>query len=138
MHQCEQLPVIQLPLVNKFYKTHGARGKAKGNERVWVVKVKGEIVAAARIADISGCDFLTGVHVAEDFQGKGIAKALIGTMLRQCQKPLYTFPYSYLIGMYDRLGYTEITSEELPKPLQQRFGRYQGQGRDITAAVYHP
>lgn len=132
----ELLAPLQLPLVNKFYKQNRARGKAKGNETVWVVKYCGSIIAAARIADISGHDFLTGVQVAQEFQRQGIAGKLIGEMLKGRQKPVYTFPYQYLVSMYKRLGFELCTPEELPKPLQQRFERYQAQGRDITAAVY--
>jgi N-acetylglutamate synthase-like GNAT family acetyltransferase len=132
MWPVEMLETVQLPLVNKFYKVNRARGKAKGNERVWVVKDKGEIVGAARVADISGHDFLTGVVVAGAYQRQGIAAALVAAVVKSQEKPCYTFPYGHLVGLYQRLGFGEVAADELPKPLLSRFGRYQGQGRDIV------
>ncbi|NQZ06236.1 MAG: GNAT family N-acetyltransferase [Algicola sp.] len=128
----QRLETVQLPLVNKFYKANRARGKAKGNESVWVVKDKDEIVGAARVADISGHDFLTGVQVAGAYQRQGIAAALVSQIVKTQQKPCFTFPYGHLVGLYQYLGFVEIEADDLPKPLLMRFGRYQGQGREIV------
>ena len=133
MWSVQMLETVQLPLVNKFYKAHRARGKAKGNESVWVVKDKGEIVGAARVADISGHDFLTGVVVAGDFQRQGIAAALVSEIAKTQQKPCFTFPYLHLVALYQKLGLVEVDVSELHKPIQMRFERYRGQGRDIVA-----
>jgi citrate lyase synthetase len=130
----EILNPIQLALVNKFYKANGARGKAKGNERVWVVKQQ-QIIAAARIADISGCDFLTGVQVDKALTGNGIATRLIVELLKCQQDRCFTFPYTHLSQWYERLGFVKVASIDLPKPLQMRFERYKGQGRDIVCMV---
>lgn len=132
----DQLTTLQLPLVNKFYKQQKARGKAKGNEMVWTVKANGQIIAAARLADISGNCFLTGVQVDAHYQRQGVAKRLIGTMLtgqQPGQGDCYTFPYRHLVRLYQGLGFVEVTDADLPKPLQMRFARYRGQGRDIVA-----
>lgn len=135
MYQCERLDPIKLPLINKFYRQYGARGKAKSNEQLWVVKSGAQIVAGARIGDISGCDFLTGVLVAPEYQGKGIATKLIQALLHGRDKPLYSFPYCHLMAMYQKLGFKALPIERLPKPLLMRFERYQKQGRNIGAAV---
>jgi GNAT superfamily N-acetyltransferase len=132
MWPVQMLETVQLPLVNKFYKVNRARGKAKGNERVWVVKDKGEIVGAARVADISGHDFLTGVQVAASHQRRGVAAALVGQIVNTQQKPCFTFPYGHLVGLYQKLGFVEVDVSEWPKPIEMRFERYKGQGRDIV------
>ena len=130
----ECLNPVLTPLANKFYKTNGARGKAKGNEKVWVVKHQ-HIVAAARVADICGCDFLTGVHVEATLTGQGIATRLITQLLKSQHKNCYTFPYADLYQWYQKLGFVSVTFVDLPKPLQLRFERYKGQGRDIVCMV---
>lgn len=137
MWSVQMLETVQLPLVNKFYKANRARGKAKGNERVWVAKDNGEIVGAARVADISGFDFLTGVMVAVTHQRQGIAAALVLQMVNAQQKPCFTFPYGHLVDLYQKLGFVEVDVSELPKPIEMRFERYRGQGRDIVAMVAH-
>ncbi|MFT4924399.1 MAG: N-acetylglutamate synthase-like GNAT family acetyltransferase [Phenylobacterium sp.] len=128
----------QRPLVNKFYKQQKARGKGKGNENVFVVKVDGQIIAAARLADIAGCCFLTGVQVDSNYQRQGVAKALVSAMLAQLspEQSCYTFPYQHLTGLYQVLGFSALSEDELPQPLQTRFMRYRGQGRDIIAMCY--
>jgi N-acetylglutamate synthase-like GNAT family acetyltransferase len=134
--QIARLAAVQLPLVNKFYKANRARGKAKGNEQVWVTKQEQQIVAAARIADICGCDFLTGVQVAQGFDGQGIASRLITQMLNTQQKCCYTFPYNHLMQWYEKLGFVTVAVEDLPNPLQMRFDRYTRQGRDIGCMAF--
>lgn len=137
INNIQLLSNIALPLVNKFYKANKARGKAKGNDRVYVIRDKSEIVGAARVVDISGHDFLTTVQVGELYQRQGIATQLISHICKMQSKPLFTFPYQHLMALYLRLGFEEVEAEQLPKPLLQRFGRYQTQGRDITGAVYN-
>ncbi len=129
----EQLSPVQLPLVNKFYQQQRARSKAKGNERVYVTRRKLQIIAAARLADISACCFLTGVQVDNHYQRQGVAKTLLTAMLNDLTESCYTFPYQHLTGFYQQLGFVELAQQELPLPLQQRFVRYRGQGRDIVA-----
>ncbi|MFT5162261.1 MAG: putative N-acetyltransferase YhbS [Alteromonadaceae bacterium] len=137
-YQFGPLAILQLPLLNKFYKQQKARGKAKGNEQLYVARIaSGEIVGGARLADISGCCFLTGVQVDTSHQRKGVAKALVKLCIKDLNESGYTFPYEHLAGLYQALGFVEVDGEDLPNPLKTRFARYQGQGRGILAMVYN-
>jgi len=143
---------VLLPLVNKFYKANRARSRAKSSDRVWVIKQQGEIVAALRVVQIAGNEFLTGVQVAEQWQGKGVATLMLQqvfailsgqavdgeAVVQPLAKPCYTFPYLHLIDFYTKLGWRVITKEQLPVNLHTRYERYCGQGRDIGVMVYHP
>jgi GNAT superfamily N-acetyltransferase len=137
----EQVEAICIPLVNKYYKANRARGKAKGDDCVWVIKNNYDIIAALRVVALCGHSFLTSVQVDEQFQGQGVGRALISQVFEHLydpsdsnnnkRKPCYTFPYRHLIGFYASMGWVELAEEDLPLPLLTRFKRYQRQGRDI-------
>lgn len=138
MATVERIAALQLPLVNKFYKANRARGKAKGNEKVFVVRDGQAIVGAARVAYISGSDFLTGVQVAQSHQRRGIARALIHEIISLQEKACYTFPYKHLISLYKSLGFIEVQADDFPKPVLMRFERYRAHGRDIIGMGWVP
>ena len=142
MWRVDSISKEMVPLVNKFYKANRGRARARSSDKVWVVRDNGELVAALRVVQLSGHEFLTGVQVALDKQGLGIATAMLTQVFEHLHanglvKPCYTFPYVHLIEFYRRLGWVEIGKDELPKPLQTRFERYLGQGRDIGAMILH-
>ncbi len=133
------LEKIYYPLVNKFYKTHKARGKAKSHEQVWVAK-KTEIVAACRIVNLETAELLCGVFVCPDMRGQGIARQLIETL---CQhKPqLYTFAYAHLKTWYQSMGFEHIPIEQadlckVENVVVVKFELYQKQGRQLVLLRY--
>ena len=145
----EPIDKQMVPLVNKFYKVNRGRARAKSSDKVWVMRERGELVAALRVVQLSGHEFLTGVQVALAKQGQGIATSLLTQVFEKLYgpdhsqqqeqvkvKPCYTFPYRHLVGFYERLGWQSIDSDDLPIPLQTRFARYVGQGRDICVMCY--
>lgn len=143
----EPIDKQMVPLVNKFYKANRGRARAKSSDKVWVIRQSGELVAALRVVQLSGHEFLTGVQVAIDKQNQGIATSLLTQVFDRLYgldnpqplvKPCYTFPYRHLVGFYERLGWQSIESDDLPIPLQTRFARYLGQGRDIGVMVFYP
>lgn len=136
-----------MPLVNKFYKANRGRSRAKSSDKVWVVRQNNELVAALRVVPLCGHEFLTGVQVAVNKQGQGIATGLLTQVFEKLyeadnparlMKPCYTFPYSHLVGFYSCLGWQVMAEDDLPKPLQTRFARYVGQGRDICVMRFMP
>ena len=159
--EVQRIEPILLPLVNKFYQANGARARAKSSDRVWVVREQSAIIAALRVVHLCGHEFLTGVHVASSWQGRGVATLMLTEVFKQLysadvtdnavnpllnttvenkgkqHKPCYTFPYEYLIGFYSKLGWRQIEKQELPLNMQSRYERYCRQGRNIGVMVYH-
>lgn len=145
--QVEPIGQQMVPLVNKFYKANRGRARAKSSDKVWIIREKGHLVGALRVVQLSGHEFLTGVQVALDKQGQGIATCLLTQVFERLygsdnSQPLvklcYTFPYRHLMSFYARLGWQSMMMEDLPKPLQTRFLRYVGQGRDICVMKFMP
>lgn len=150
MWTVEKIAPIALPLVNKFYKGNRSRAKAKSSDKVWIVRKDdsngAEIIAALRVVQLCGHEFLTGVHVAEEYQGQGVATSMLQQVftriyqqgLVRANKPCYTFPYRHLIDFYQGLGWQVIDITQAPANFQTRYERYCKQGRDIGVMIYHP
>ncbi len=127
------LDPVQLPLVNKFYKLHRVRGRAKRHDVVYVAKVNNEIVAAAKLVNVEQNYLLAGVYTAQNHRGQGIGLGLISTILDDTQvqkKTIYTFSYDDVISFYLALGFS--LKSQLPHALAQLFEVYRSQGRKIT------
>ena len=78
MIEYQLLAPIKYPLANKFYRAHKARGKASGDDIVWIARDNSSFIAAARLSQIvQQYWLLTGVHVENTYRGQGIASKLI-------------------------------------------------------------
>lgn len=92
------------------------------------------IVAAARLSPISNRYWLlTGVHVAADYRGQGIARQLITELVKNHR--CYTFALTHLVDFYCQFNFVKATPDDLPCELAQRFCAYQQQGRHIIAMI---
>ncbi|MFY8274314.1 GNAT family N-acetyltransferase [Pseudoalteromonas sp. SSDWG2] len=131
----QQLPAIAIPLVNKFYDQHGARGRATKQDKVWVVRCSNDIIAAARVVDVAQNALLCGVYVAAHYRAKGVASTLIAQVCKELNAPLYSFIYAHLKDFYTRLAFVPVL-EPLPQALAQKFTSYVQQGRDLIPYVY--
>lgn len=130
----ECLSPERYPLVNKFYRQFGARGKAKSHDLVFVVRANNEVVAAAKLIQ---CDddtyLLAGVFTAPAFRNQGHALSLI-TYIVNNYDYIVTFAYCNLMPFYHRIGFNAVAS--LPPQLSKLFEQYQKQGRNIVAMMY--
>ena len=123
-----KLEPVMFPLVNKFYQAYNVRGRAKSHDKVWVVKVNSEIVAAAKITPKSDFDLLTGVFTAPDWRGNQFASKLVRHIIASQQETIYTFAYNHLVAWYLNLGFVPHQPTE---DLASMFQAYCQQGRDI-------
>ena len=132
-----QLPLIKYPLVNKFYKLNGARGKAKSSEQVWVAKQL-DIIAACRISPLGGARLLCGVLVCSAERGRGVASQLISLTCQQegALDNLYTFAYVHIAPWYASLGFKAICSSEAPTVVSDKLALYVKQGRKLVLLKY--
>lgn len=134
---CLWLDKVQYPLVNKFYRAEGERGKVRGDDRCAVIKsAAGEILAAACLRPVDDAELLMGMAVAQKHRGQGYARLLLQTMAGDFSHRTHTFSYSNLTTFYASEGFQETAISNLPEALRRRFISYQDQGRDIVAMQY--
>ncbi|WP_296255710.1 MULTISPECIES: GNAT family N-acetyltransferase [unclassified Pseudomonas] len=119
--QFQPLPSLQRPLLEKFYKAHRSGMRARGESQGWVAK-DGEIVAALCMTPLGGGHWLTGLFVAPDQRGQGVASALISAALGSVEGGVWLFCDPALAGFYQRLGFVETV--DLPQALAVRLTRY--------------
>ena len=138
-----ELPEIQLPLVNRFYKDSGDSAKAGRGDRVFVVRRYHEsnatvshIVAALRL-QVKSDDwwFLRSMCVAPVLRGQGLGRKLLeGLEGFLAEHSCFCYPFEHLEHFYGLAGFELIAPEEVsyqPGFMSEPFGRYRRQGRKI-------
>jgi len=130
----ERLAAIKTPLVNKFYNTHSARGRANKQDQVWVAYHGSDIIAACRIQHRGGHLFLSTLLVAPTWRRQQIAQQLLQFMLPEQQHKVYTFSYQSVAALYQTLGF--VVTANLPEVLDTLLNCYKN--RDVTAMAYEP
>lgn len=128
----ERLAAIKTPLVNKFYNTHNARGRANKQDQVWVAYHEYEIIGACRIQHRESHLFLSTLLVTPLWRGKKVAKQLLTIALKAQSQVVYTFAYHHLLDFYSGLGFAEQRS--LPVLLDTLYKSYSN--RNIVAMIY--
>ncbi|MHA6494692.1 GNAT family N-acetyltransferase [Pseudomonas borbori] len=116
------LPAPLRPLANKFYRAHRSPMRAHADDQVWVAE-HGEIAAALCLRVIAGGHWLTGLLVAPDARGQGLARALVEHALAETTAPVWLFCHPQLSEFYRRVDF--LPALGLPAELQQRLLRYQ-------------
>lgn len=129
--QFEPLPPLQRPLLAKFYKTHRAGMRARGEAQMWVAKEQ-EIVAGMCLTQVAGGQWLSGLFVAPDQRGRGVAGRLIEAALSRVEGSVWLFCDPDLLVFYQRSGFVEAL--DLPRELADRLARYR-QTKALLAMV---
>lgn len=131
------LSEAEMPLANKFYRTHKFRGKARRNEPCMVIRdAQRQIVACGCLRKLTDSQLLAGVAVAEGFRGRGVARLLLNRMAEAFDESTFTFPYRHLVRFYASLGFVEVDEAGQPSAIVDRFHTYRKQGRDIVVMRY--
>lgn len=110
------------PLLNKFYRSHGSAMRTSSGATFWVAR-DGEIIAGLNLRPVSGGQWLTGLLVAPEQRGKGLATRLMEHALREASSPTWLFCHPELASLYQRSGFTE--TDEMPASLEEKLMRYQ-------------
>ncbi|WP_298772635.1 GNAT family N-acetyltransferase [uncultured Shewanella sp.] len=136
-YQAQWLTDLEIPLANKFYRTHGFRGKAKRFEHCAVVRFEqSELVACGYIRGCGNYRLLSGVAVAPAHQNMGVARRLLKLLSQKFDEKTYVFPYAYLHAFYESLGFYIVNSNDVTCEVQQRYLRFRDQGRNIIIMAY--
>ncbi|EIK98270.1 hypothetical protein PMM47T1_03364 [Pseudomonas sp. M47T1] len=110
------------PLLNKFYREQRSSMRGDKTAQAWVAR-EGDIVAALNLAPVVGGQWLTGLLVAQDQRGRGVARALIEQATASVEGTVWLFCDPELAAFYQRLGFRE--HYDLPQSLAERLVRYQ-------------
>ncbi|WP_226661773.1 GNAT family N-acetyltransferase [Microbulbifer aggregans] len=127
----------EMPLANKFYRTHKFRGKARRHDPCMVIRDEhNQVIACGSLRKLTDSQLLAGVAVAEGYRGRGVARFLLKGMAEAYDESTFTFPYRHLVPFYESLGYEEVGESGLPSAIIDRFHTYRKQGRDIVLMHY--
>ncbi|MFJ4194590.1 GNAT family N-acetyltransferase [Pseudomonas sp. NPDC089534] len=116
-----RLDALSWPLMNKFYRAHQSSMKAVREAQLWVAR-REETVAALCLRPVAGGHWLTGLFVAPDCRGQGVAAQLIAAAVNGLEEPVWLFCHPDLRGFYERHGFSVDTA--LPYALAERLSRY--------------
>lgn len=133
-----QLPIRNLlpelrPLLNKFYRWHRSHMRAPAEASYWVAGDP-DIVAGLCLTDVAKGKWLTGLLVAPDHRGRGLARCLVSTALCDCDGPVWLFCDPRLVHFYQALDFNP--TESLPEALASRLERY-NRHKTLVAMHHH-
>ena len=127
-----QLPTECRPLLNKFYRGHRSHMRAPADACYWVVE-QPLIVAGLCLTDMADGKWLTGLLVAPDHRGRGLATRLVSQALARCEGTVWLFCEPKLMRFYQQLGFR--TAVAPPEQLASRLERYNR--HKTLAAMYY-
>ena len=127
-----------LALANQFYKRVNKHMKARGDETAWLGSVGNEPLVALRLRPLEPpWQLLTGVLVAPDARGQGLATRLLTDAAADYRAGhTWLFCEPVLCPLYLRAGFTLCAN--LPAPLRSRLQRYQQKTPALVAMVWKP
>lgn len=115
------LPEVSWPLLNKFYRQHRSPKRAAKGGQAWVAR-QHELLAALSLGEVDEGYWLTGLLVAPERRGEGLARRLIEAALRSVEGPVWLFCHPRLLEFYRPMGFE--AAQRLPRTLGERLMRY--------------
>jgi amino-acid N-acetyltransferase len=88
----------------------------------WVIESEGEIIACGQLRSYGEAQELGSLVVTEKCRKQGLGSYLTKHLIQQATKPLYLECASWLTSFYGRLGFVEVSLQNLPQPLKRKFG----------------
>jgi len=136
----EQVELIRLPLVNRFYKASRYSAKAGRGEKVYVLKQGPRIVAALRLVPKpNGYYFLRSMCVDPALRGQGLGTRLLqGIAQELAEFPCYCYPFEHLELFYGQIGFRRVDEGSVPDFIQDGFTRLLSSGRGVMLMMREP
>ncbi|MGF6392407.1 GNAT family N-acetyltransferase [Pseudomonas plecoglossicida] len=128
---CTPLIDAERRLLDHFYRQQGSRMRADNEGQLWVARAPG-IVAGLSLRPVEGGHWLTGLFVALQERGKGVAGQLVNAALAEAEGSTWLFCHPDLVALYERLGFEHAGT--LPESLASRLQRYQ-RSKHLVALV---
>ena len=118
-----RLPPPLRPLIDKFYRGHRSPMRSQAGDELWVAERGSEIIAALGLRPLADGQWLTGLFVAPNERGQGLATRLVQCSLAVHPDPVWLFCHPDLGPLYRRMGFADCPG--LPQTLAERLARYQ-------------
>jgi N-acetylglutamate synthase-like GNAT family acetyltransferase len=127
----EEVDVLRLPLVNRFYSECNYKVNCGRKDRVFIYSENEKIIAAARfILQASGDYILRNVCVAPQHRQQGIATHFLAQALQQLSpNNCYCFTSTPLQHFYETIGFTCFLAEQAPPDIGDIYLRYRERKR---------
>ena len=129
----EELLPAAFPLANCFFKANGHKGKARGDERIFVLRDSNNIIRAAlRACPKDSGYLLRSVQVDCRIYRQGLGLQLVTSTVTLLEPAkCWCYPYPHLQTFYEKSGFTLIDENDTPKDIRQLFARYRNQGHQF-------
>ena len=130
----------QFALADRFYRAQGYKLKCAVTERVYVlVDEQADFIAAVRLLpQASGHFWLRNLLVVKAWRGRGLAKHILRSLLRDiAPQGCYFFALPHLTEFYLALDFT-IDPEHCPDDILRLHQTYRARGRDWVLMGYCP
>ncbi|MBU2710946.1 GNAT family N-acetyltransferase [Zooshikella harenae] len=136
MFRVKQLKPVEYPLVNRFYKVQGYKGKARGNENIFVLQ-QSQIVAALRLVPLTDQWLLRGLWVDYALRRQGLGLALLNGIIDFLTiSHYYCFADQDVVPFYLKAEFISPNIQTLPVPILQRFKAYQQRNARLQALIW--
>jgi N-acetylglutamate synthase-like GNAT family acetyltransferase len=125
---CQQL--------NQFYKQNKDKARAKPEDLMYTaINEQVEVCSVLRLLPYEDFLFLRSVLTAQECRGSGIASGLIEYAIKQQSGPIYTLPTPQALSLYQRLGFQEVSKQEIPAQLLASYRRFRQSSNGPTVMV---
>ena len=129
-----RLTDLERPLLNKFYRQHGSPMRASGEGQLWVAR-RDELLAGMSLTAVAQGHWLTGLFVAPQHRGQGLAQRLVAQALGPIEGPVWLFCHPDLQALYQRMGFSSWPC--LPQALADRLAGY-SRSKSLVAMGIEP
>jgi N-acetylglutamate synthase-like GNAT family acetyltransferase len=135
----EELETTAFPLVNRFFRDNLHKGKARSNERVFILRDEGKIVAALRACPKANGYLLRSVWVDVNRRQKGFGHSLVSQTLKSLEPAqCWCYPYDHLLSFYQALGFLLVTPDQVPPEIASPYLSYRNKGQQLLLMTYIP
>lgn len=119
--------------VKAFYSHCGYGGGLKKEDLILIARSKSQLVGVVRLCPEQSALVLRGMQVITPFQRQGIGKQLLETCTQHLGNRIcYCIPWTHLRLFYQRGGFEEVASAEVPNFLRKRFEEDLGRGMKVS------
>lgn len=111
--------------IKAFYNQCGYGGDLSEEALTFIAQLEKRIVGAVRLCPNTGFIVLRGMQVLAPFQRQGIGTRLLQACIDQLAGQVcYCIPWQHLKSFYQQLGFREVSPNEVPNLLSERFNNY--------------
>ncbi|BAZ37141.1 hypothetical protein NIES4101_30620 [Calothrix sp. NIES-4101] len=125
MTEIRRARLLDIESIRAFYKQCGYGGDLSEEALTLMAQLEGQIIGAVRLCP--NIDFFTlrGMQVLAPFQRQGIGTRLLQACIDQLAGQVcYCIPWQHLKSFYQQLGFREVSPNEVPNLLSERFNNY--------------